>query len=272
MRALLRRLLGKQEAPTHAKHLVRHLTVPEAPAALYAIGDVHGCLDELVDLEHQIIADGHSIPGSKLLVMLGDYVDRGPDSAAVIDHLLSRPPEGFRRVCLMGNHELMFRDFLTRPHPQSNWLEFGGLETLRSYGISNDALKATRPSQWPMLIKAHIPDNHLDFLASLSWTLQVPGWLFVHAGIQPGIPLEAQKADDLFWIREAFYDLVDHEDCSHFSFRVVHGHTPAADPVITRRRICIDTGAYATGRLTSLRITPDGSFQMLQTSPSPGRK
>lgn len=267
MRALLERLFGKQATPSQLHHRDRHLVVPQAPAAVYAIGDVHGCLDELIALEHQIMADSRSVQGDKLIVMLGDYVNRGPNSAGVIDHLLAKPPEGFERISLMGNHEVMLREFLMRPHPKSNWLEVGGIETLQSYGLSGDALKATRQSQWPMLIKAHVPDDHLDFLGSLPWTLQTPGWLFVHAGIVPGIPLYAQSPDDLFWIRDNFYDLVDHEEVSCLEFRVVHGHTPATEPVVTPTRICIDTGAYATGRLTALKITPDDGFQTLQTSP-----
>ena len=270
MRTMLRRLFGKRDAAGNGDHSGRHLTAAKTPAAIYAIGDVHGCLDELLSLERQIVDDSRSIQGEKIIVMLGDYVDRGPDSAGVIDHLLARPPENFRRLCLMGNHEVMLREFLRRPHPHSNWLDTGGRETLQSYGISSHGLQAARTSQLAMLIKAHVPDDHIEFLDGLAWTLQTPGWLFVHAGIRPGIPLHAQNPDDLFWIRDEFYNIVDQEERDQREFRVVHGHTPARDPVISPARICIDTGAYATGCLTALKITPDGRVETLQTSHSLG--
>ena len=237
----------------------RHRRIDELPAVTYAIGDVHGCLDELLALESKIKQDSADIEGRKLLVMLGDYVDRGPQSAGVIDHLLARPPPSFERICLMGNHEIMANAFFERPEPRSDWLQFGGVETLQSYGLPLEALSAASASRRLQTVDAYLPQEHRAFLGSLDWTLSMPGWLFVHAGLRSGVPLEHQHPDDLFWIREEFFDGPPLD-----GIRVVHGHTPAPEPVVTPSRICIDTGAFATGRLTALRITPDGAIALLQ--------
>lgn len=258
---LLQRLFGATNpAGSPPVHDSRHLRETTMPSAIYAIGDVHGCIDPLRSLEQMILADGANLPGDKLIVLLGDYVDRGPNSAAVLDHLLVEPPPTFRRVCLMGNHEVMASSFFDNPHPRSDWLEFGGRETLQSYGLTEATLRATRPAHWNNMIAAHVPAEHLDFMRQLPWTLSLPGWLFVHAGLRPGVPLAHQSPDDLFWIRETFFDGEDKLDK-----RVVHGHTPAPEPVITPHRICIDTGAYATGILTALKIVSDGSTVILQS-------
>lgn len=265
MRDFLRQIFRAPQTPARSARTDRHLELAEAPAALYAIGDVHGCLDELLALESQILADSAAFPGEKMIVMLGDYVDRGPNAAGVIDHLLARPPSGFQRICLLGNHELMAQDFMARPNPRSNWLRNGGLDTLQSYGIMPDALRSARSTQWPMMIKAHIPEEHIDFMRRLAWSLSSPGWLFVHAGMRPGLSLHEQHPDDLFWIRDDFYRAVDQLPAEDIECRVVHGHTPAPEPVVTPARICVDTGAFATGRLTAVRIAPHRQPHMLAT-------
>jgi len=262
----MERLLGTSENGRESGSSRQHLSYSHMPAALYAIGDVHGCYAELRALEAQIIADGAKVDGEKLIVMLGDYVDRGPDSAGVIEHLVRRPPDGFGRICLMGNHEVMMRDFIARPNASASWLENGGADTLQSYGISRDAFVATRSSQRDNLLQAHIPSEHIDFLESLSWTLSMPNWLFVHAGIKPGVPVESQRPEDLFWIRDDFYRAVDSLDPKSVGQKVVHGHTPGPEPVITPGRIGLDTGAYATGKLTALRLTPTDEPKLFHTS------
>jgi serine/threonine protein phosphatase 1 len=259
IRTLIERLIGGA-ATSRAALSPRHRRIDTIPAVTYAIGDVHGCLDELLALEAKIKEDSAAIEGKKLLVMLGDYVDRGPQSAGVIDHLLAPPPRSFERICLMGNHELMANAFFERPEPRSDWLQFGGIETLHSYGLPLDALSAASPSRRRQTVDAYLPQEHREFLRSLDWTLSLPGWLFVHAGLRPGVPLEQQHPDDLFWIREEFF-----EGPPLHGVRIVHGHTPAPEPVVTPSRICIDTGAFATGRLTAIRVTPDGAFSLLQT-------
>ncbi|WP_297105360.1 metallophosphoesterase family protein [uncultured Devosia sp.] len=231
------------------------------PSALYAIGDVHGCLAELQELERQIIADGIRFEGPKLLIMLGDYVDRGPEAAGVIDHLLAPPPPGFERICLQGNHEVMAAEFIERPHRWAQWFELGGLETLKSYGLPTAQVPAMGTRRLEQMLRAYIPEEHLDFLNSRPWTVSLPGWLFVHAGVKPGVSLEDQSPSDLHWIREEFLGANN-----AYPDRVVHGHTPTSAPEVTPGRIGLDTGAFATGVLSAVRITPDGSTSFLQTA------
>ena len=223
------------------------------PAAVYAVGDVHGSLRELLELESRIEADAAGVAGSKLIVMLGDYVDRGPASAGVIDHLMAAPPAGFERICLTGNHEAMLLDFLAAPRMDSPWLRYGGRECLRSYGIELAELERRRGAAVQQYLQACLPTDHLQWLTQLPVSLQIGSTLFVHAGIRPGTPLSEQQEEDLIWIREPFLSAEHLGDV-----RVVHGHTPGEQPVITPQRICLDTAAYATGRLTAARITPDG--------------
>lgn len=216
---------------------------------VYAIGDVHGCYDQLHILTDRIEDDSRDIAGRKLIVMLGDYVDRGPKSASVLDWLCAAPPTGFERIALAGNHEALMLEFVADPRPDSRWLQFGGLDTLISYGISPDSFSRARARERAVLLDATIPTEHLDLLRSLPGMLTLPTAVFVHAGIRPDIPLEAQRDDDLFWIREPFLGAEMPQD-----MLVVHGHTPNVEPVVAGRRICVDTGAFATGVLTAVRL------------------
>jgi serine/threonine protein phosphatase 1 len=215
------------------------------PAAVYAIGDVHGCLDQLLELEDRIAADGLGIEGEKWLVTLGDHIDRGPHSADVIEHVMGPAPAGFRRFSLMGNHEAMLLDFLADPQAHAYYLDEGGLETFASY----------RSSRWQGEIGADdlIPERHRRFVESLPVYLALPGWLFVHAGIRPGVALAQQSDEDLLWIRAPFLS-------SQLTggLRVVHGHTPGREIVVTAHRIDVDTQCFASGKLSAVRVTPDG--------------
>ncbi len=228
-------------------------------AVVYAIGDVHGCYDQLRSLVGRIEDDARDIAGRKLIVMLGDYIDRGPKSASVLDWLCAAPPAGFERVTLAGNHETMLLDFLADPRPDSRWLQFGGLDTLISYGISPDSFNRARPRERAAMFDASIPTEHLDLVRDLPSMLTLPNAVFVHAGIRPDIPLEAQHDDDLFWIREPFLS-AEMPD----GMLVVHGHTPGVEPVVAGRRICVDTGAFATGILTAVRLD-DAGIRFLDT-------
>lgn len=232
------------------------------PAAIYAIGDVHGCFDALIALEQLILADAAQYPGEKWIIMLGDVIDRGPDSAAVIAHLLAATPPGIRRICLTGNHEQLLLDFLESPETHASWLDQGGAETLRSYGVTVDGPPATVPDGLLEDIARNLPEAHLTFLATLPILVHLPGWLFVHAGVRPGIPLDDQTDHDLIWIREPFLSAAAGGD------RVVHGHTPVDEPEILPHRIGIDTQCYATGRLTTLRVTPDGQTRLFTVETS----
>nr|WP_295884926.1 metallophosphoesterase family protein [uncultured Devosia sp.] len=258
MRRFIQRLLGRAEAPERTRP---RLNAVSWPALVYAIGDVHGCLKELEELERRIVQDGIGVSGDKWIVMLGDYVDRGPASAAVLDRLCSAPPAGFRRICLAGNHETMMLKFLRSPSLDSDWLRFGGMETLASYGIDIDALGTVSITARRNLLGSHIPNEHIDLLESLPTSLQLPGIVFAHAGVRPGIPLEDQTEADLLWIREPFLS-----DAQLRPFRVVHGHTPVTAPEVLSNRIGIDTGAFATGVLTALRLDASGDLLFLNTS------
>lgn len=261
--ALLKSVLGSR-LPERSNNLRAdggvHVYQETWPAAIYAVGDIHGCLAQLVELEQLIVKDAVAIPGKKIVVYLGDYVDRGPNSAGVIDRLMVRPTADFTRICLAGNHEAMAMSFLQRPHPKNEWLDFGGRETLESYGIELNTQRRTTPQKLKFMIESHIPNEHIAFLGSRPLSFSVPGAVFVHAGLKPELPLERQEEKDMLWIREEF----SNQDWSHLGV-VVHGHTPTKEPIVSRGRICVDTGAYATGVLTAVRLTEGGGVHFLKT-------
>ena len=218
---------------------------------VYAIGDVHGCYKELLSLEEKIALDALQFRGRKIIVMLGDYIDRGPQSARVLDHLLAPPPQGFLRVCLAGNHEVAMLHYLDGYLSRDRWLAVGGRETLFSYGVDPARLASLYASsdEVDRRIREVIPASHIDFLRSLPVLLCSDKFVFVHAGIRPGIDLVAQDEQDLLNIRDEFFDAV------HLLDRfVVHGHTPVDMPRLDGKRLGIDTGAFQSGRLTALRI------------------
>jgi serine/threonine protein phosphatase 1 len=214
-------------------------------ARIYAVGDVHGCATRLADLHAQIAADLHQSPVDRpLLIHLGDYVDRGPDSAAVVRGLAAGPAiPGIPQVNLRGNHEQMMLDALGGdPGKIGHWLANGAGPTLESWGTS-----AERPlSEWRQALNP--AEHHL--LSGLPHYHQVDGYVFVHAGLRPGRRLDLQSDEDMLWIREVFLHshgtiLPEAPDMA-----VVHGHTPKPQPVITGQRIGIDTGAVMGGPLT----------------------
>ncbi|WP_338045704.1 metallophosphoesterase family protein [Oleisolibacter albus] len=218
---------------------------------LYVIGDIHGRLDLLQCLLDRIQAD-MAASGADLhhtLIFLGDYVDRGPDSSGVLSLLSGAPPPGFGAVHLKGNHEEAMLAFLDDPQQGEDWVRFGGQTTLASYGIVRPpamTVSSFLAKARPHLVRT-IPGRHLAFLRGLRTSLRFGDYLFVHAGIRPGLPLAQQDSNDLLWIREPFLKSgTDH------GVVVVHGHTIVDKPDIRTNRIGIDTGAYATGCLTCL--------------------
>jgi len=231
---------------------------------VYAIGDIHGRADLLTRMLHLIEADGNGAPAVRemILIFVGDYVDRGPDSSGVIDSLLSLKRDS-RYSChlLKGNHEVMFMDFLEDPAAFLHWAINGGVETLESYGIDVGAIAEGRGGAEALGRAAHaaIPNAHLVLLANLETWVTVGDYLFVHAGIRPGMPLEAQVDQDLIWIRQPFLD------CENdFGKVVVHGHTPVSEPEVRPNRIDIDTLAWRSGKLTAL-VLEGNSRRFLQT-------
>lgn len=258
MLSVLRELLGlenERERPSQGR---ARIVVDQRPALLYAIGDIHGCLSELIALEQRIVADAGPSTGEKWIVTLGDYVDRGPASAQVIDHLMAPPPDGFRRICLVGNHEQMLLDFIAAPRRNAAWLDYGGRETAQSYGLSA-AVNGASLAVVARDLRGRLPPEHLDWLGQLPIALSVPGFTFVHAGIRPGVSFDQQSEEDLLWIREPFLDAPASPDGTI----VVHGHTPVVEPDRTAARIGIDTGCFATGRLTALRLDAGGEVSFL---------
>lgn len=214
---------------------------------LYAVGDIHGCLPQLEQLLELIARDSHGARGRNHVVFVGDYIDRGPDSKGVIDRLLA-PMRGFTTTWLLGNHDQTLLDFLGDPSLYREWKNFGAAETLVSYGVSpprfdDDAAFAVARDQ----LRQCMPDEHIAFLRRLEEWAVFGDYFFVHAGIRPGIPLDQQDKQDLMWIRGEFLD-----SQSDFGKVIVHGHTPVDQPESKPNRIGIDTGAYATGRLTAV--------------------
>lgn len=240
------------------------LRVAEQPEAIYAIGDIHGCLDLLLALEAEIAADAAGGAGDRWLVTLGDAVDRGPSSAQVIDHLCGPAPAGLRRINLMGNHEAMMRDFLLRPRVTSGWLEQGGTETLASYGVPAGMLARLDNRIARQIVASYIPAEHVDYLDALPVLLDTPAALFVHAGLRPGVGLAQQREDDLLWYRDDFA-----ADFAEFGRPVVHGHSMRELPLLTPGRIAIDTAAVLSGRLTAVRIVAGQPPKLFATSPAP---
>jgi serine/threonine protein phosphatase 1 len=239
------------------------VSAPDA-TRIYAIGDIHGRADLLDQLHEMILADAASLPDGvrKVIIYLGDYVDRGMDSKGVIDRLVAEPVPGFERVLIKGNHEDAFLKFMVEPEFGRDWKYYGGLETLMSYGVKGlplkdepDAFVAARDE-----LRGLMPEAHLRFLNSLQLSHDEGDYFFAHAGVRPGCPLEDQSGDDLMWIREEFL-----QSDAPFGKLVVHGHTPEEQPVVKRNRIGIDTGAYITGTLTAL-VLEGGSRRFLQTS------
>jgi serine/threonine protein phosphatase 1 len=229
-------------------------TKPHAPdgALIYAVGDIHGQLHLLDALLEQITADAGRADAQRcVLVFVGDYVDRGPDSAGVIERLVSGLPEGFEVRCLMGNHEAILLKFLDDPESFDHWLMNGAEETLASYAV--DAPRSGAPTSARAACRdsfaSALPSSHRAFLNDLPLFASFGDYLFVHAGIRPGVPLQDQSHKDLMWIREEFL-----ESDADFGAVVVHGHTPGLEPVVRSNRIGIDTGAFVYGRLTALRL------------------
>lgn len=215
---------------------------------IYAIGDVHGCADLLISLLARIDIDLEVYPiAHPVEVFLGDYIDRGPKSPEVVDLLIERRKQRVA-VCLKGNHEAYATRVLSNPSLLPRWRELGGVNTLLSYGVAPST--SEDPYELKESVKAlrrALPEHHHQFLNSLALSFSSGDFFLAHAGVRPGISLGLQSQRDLLWIRQDF--LQYQED---FGKIVVHGHTPVDEPDLRSNRINIDTGAYATGRLSCL--------------------
>lgn len=221
---------------------------------VYAIGDIHGCDDLFAALLKKIEADDAARPAAKtVLILLGDLVDRGPDSAGVVERAsrLGAPFDAVR--LLIGNHEECFLAALTGDVKRLRYfIRIGGDATIKSYWRDDEAYAAATFEELAERLPALVPQSHVDFLGRGDDMIEIGDYVFVHAGVRPGVPLDRQKLSDLRWIREEFLD----GDLSH-GVTVVYGHTISNEVNEAPGRIGIDTGAYATGRLTALGLEGD---------------
>lgn len=246
-------------------NLLRLFAPAQRPAARfidgrvgYAVGDIHGRADLLAEmlevLEARADADRREA-GSPIVIFLGDYVDRGRESARVLDLILEQRPSGFERRYLRGNHEQAMLAFMAAPLQHRAWLMQGGAETILSYGVRPPAPIYATDADWLEVaaqLRAAVPTAHVAFLEGLERYIELGGYVFVHAGVDVARPLHEQSDDDLYWIRERFIG-----GRRRFSHVVVHGHTPVERPYADDRRIAVDTGAYASGTLTAARFEAD---------------
>lgn len=218
---------------------------------VYAIGDIHGCYAELCELLEKIEKDNAARPAADcVLVFLGDLVDRGPHSREVIRHLRDRPPEFARRIFLRGNHEeIVVRALSGEPSTIPDWLRYGGEAFVRSYDIDPAELNLRNLRQLERAILPKVPREDIAFLSSFIDGVRFGDYLFVHAGVRPGVPLAAQSGTDLRWIRDEFLESPD-----DFGLMIVHGHTINPEVVERPNRIGLDTGAYVYGVLTAMRF------------------
>lgn len=239
-----------------------HFTDAAAPDGmrLYAIGDVHGRADLLKRIHDRIDLElARDRPDDWRVIHLGDYVDRGSDSRGVIEFLIERIDADERHVALMGNHDERFALFLDDVSEWANFMNFGGRETALSYGVDLDA-HAHRSAAHEAL-RAAMPESHHGFLKGLPYWVAHGDFFFCHAGIRPGIPLDAQKSEDLVWIRKEFHR---HEGL-HPKV-IVHGHTPVGAPEVLPNRVNLDTLAYDSGLLTAM-VFEGVEKRLIQTEP-----
>ncbi len=228
---------------------------PSVPVGrrIYAVGDIHGRLDLFEAMIEAIERDeAHGRPLRSTVILLGDLVDRGPDSAGVLARAREWQKARDLRI-LTGNHEEMFLESFKHTEVLRHFLRFGGRETLLSYGIQPRARNRTEMIALQELMARHIPAEDLQFIRSFEELVVIGNYAFVHAGIAPGVALKQQQGQDMRWIREPF--LSHQEPHSHV---VVHGHTITEEVVIRPNRIGIDTGAFNTGRLTALVLEGTG--------------
>lgn len=218
---------------------------------IYAIGDIHGRFDLLEGLLQRIAEDEADRGGPRgELIFLGDLVDRGPDSAKVVERLIALRQERSDTRFLLGNHEEVFLSALEGSVKGMRFFHrIGGMETILSYGITPKDYAAADFEELSQMLQAAVPDSHRQFLASFEDMIVEGDYVFVHAGIRPDVALADQVPRDLRWIRE---DFLRHDGA--FERIVVHGHTISSDVVQLPHRIGLDTGAYHSGKLSAIGL------------------
>lgn len=218
---------------------------------LYAIGDVHGCFDEMIRLLDQIERDHQSRPSKEcIIVFLGDLIDRGPNSREVLDYLIKSPPNFARIFWLIGNHEEMFLRILRGESELiESWMVYGGRECVESYGLTSEQMIGQTDDALQVMIRKRVPKSHIDFLARGVESIRFGDYLLVHAGVDPEKPVTDQDPRQMRWIREPF---LSHD--KPLGLMVVHGHTISDHVEVLPHRIGVDTGAYRGGALSAVRI------------------
>lgn len=245
----------------------RSAKAPEHPPAIpagtrvYAIGDIHGCFDLYQKLLSQIEADNAArAPAKVVVILLGDLVDRGPNSKEVVAAAMVKPAFADDHVVLRGNHEEIFLDaFTDSARVLDVWSQVGGQATLASYGISAQYV-FKGPEALERVLRNEIPRTHIAFLSSLPINHQIGDYFFVHAGVRPGVPLDRQTERDMLWIRNSFLDSTDYHGAV-----IVHGHTPVEEVEDEPNRIGLDTGAYLSGVLSAVGLEGEDRWY-LQTA------
>jgi serine/threonine protein phosphatase 1 len=245
MKSFLRKLSGKPPQPERP----RPAAATPRGTRVYAVGDIHGRLDLFREMIRSIEADDARRPAANTsIVLLGDLIDRGPDSAGVV--ALAREWAQERQIRLiMGNHEEMFLDSFSKQGILRNFMRFGGNVTMLSYGIAQRALAEADTEELQRLMADAVPQEDRDFLAGFEKMVRFGDYVFVHAGVRPDMPLERQTGQDCRWIREPF---LSHE--GDLGGMIVHGHTVTEAPELMSNRIGIDTGAFMSGRLTAIGL------------------
>ena len=258
---MLKKLRSLFESRLSAEPITR---IPDGQR-VYAIGDIHGRCDLLCRMIARIEADDAGRDAADTtVILLGDLVDRGPDSAGVI--ATAREWSKRRRVrILAGNHEEMFLGSFGSDETLRHFLRHGGRETLLSYPVSPEAYSRATLDELRAMMHTAVPAEDIAFMEAMEDKIQIGDFLFVHAGIRPGVALEDQKVSDMRWIRGEFIDGQDARD-----FAVVHGHTITEAPHISPLRIGIDTGAFASGQLTTIGLESTARWLLtVQGEPAP---
>lgn len=225
---------------------------------IYAIGDIHGCRRELDSLLEKIF-DEDTGSAELRLVFLGDYVDRGPNSAGVLDRLIALKAERPNTIFLKGNHELAMLNFIASPEDMPEWLDWGGEDTIKSYGVSDVLGRAVL--EIGLELREKMPASHIRFLADLPLHFTAGDYLFVHAGLRPGVALEAQVESDLLWIRQEFHQA---PASTRPKQTIIHGHHPIKKPTDYGWRVNVDSGACWSGVLSAVVI--EGETRRFLTS------
>jgi serine/threonine protein phosphatase 1 len=227
-----------------------HLADARTPDGMriYAIGDIHGCLEQLVEMHRLIAAEiERDRPKDWRIIHVGDYVDRGPDSKGVLSLLLDAKARDERHITLAGNHDVGMLQFLDEPMPNGLFARFGGDATAASYGVQLDFGSPVSIDRGHAALIRALPRSHAEFLIDLQFSVSFGDFFFCHAGIKPRVPFARQEPEQLIWIRDEFLDY------PHLHPKVVvHGHTPSEVPEVLPNRVNVDTGCYRTGLLSAL--------------------